>query len=118
MMRSSPMRLTMGSLAAARQKGLLLAFLVLPWLSVPRASAGEELPWAEPEAVGVSPERLRRIGDVVRRHIDAQRIAGAVTLVARKGRVIHFEAQGLMDIDSKQPMRKDTLFRMASSTKP
>src|SRR5262249_57330353 len=68
--------------------------------------------------VGVSSERLRRIGEVVRRHIDEQRIAGAVTLVARRGRVIQFEAYGHDDIESKTLMGKRTRFRMASSTKP
>src|SRR5262249_20550266 len=51
-------------------------------------------PTARPEDVGVSSERLRRIGEVVRRHIAEQRIAGAVTLVARRGRVVQFEAYG------------------------
>ena len=39
-------------------------------------------------------------------------------MVSRKGRVAHFEAQGLMDIDAKTPMRKDAIFRMASMSKP
>jgi CubicO group peptidase (beta-lactamase class C family) len=73
---------------------------------------------ARPEDVGVSSERLRRIDDVVKRHIDERRIAGAVTLVARRGHVIHFKAHGLRDIEANRPMRKDSLFRMASSTKP
>jgi CubicO group peptidase (beta-lactamase class C family) len=72
----------------------------------------------KPEDVGVSSERLRRIDEVVRRHIDEHRIAGAVTLVARRGRVVHFEAHGLMDVEAKRPMARDTIFRMASSTKP
>src|SRR5262249_48072081 len=52
------------------------------------------------------------------RHIDEHHIAGAVTLVARKGKVIHFEAYGQADVETKKPMARDTLFRMASSTKP
>jgi CubicO group peptidase (beta-lactamase class C family) len=92
----------------------MLALLGLPLL----ANAGEELPRGMPEEVGCSAERLRRINDVVQRHIDEHHLAGAVTLVARKGRVVHFEAQGVMDLDSKRPMKTDTLFRMASSTKP
>ena len=43
---------------------------------------------------------------------------GAVTLVSRKGAVVHFEAQGFMDIDAKQPMQKDSVFGLASMTKP
>jgi CubicO group peptidase (beta-lactamase class C family) len=87
-------------------------------LTTTGALASDDLPRARPEEVGFSPERLHRVDEVIRRHIDDRRIAGAVTLVARKGRVVHFEAQGVMDLESKRPMTKDTLFRMASSTKP
>lgn len=72
----------------------------------------------KPEEVGLSSERLSRINEVIQRYIDSQQISGAVTLVARKGRVVHYEAHGLMDIEAKKPLRKDALFRMASSTKP
>jgi CubicO group peptidase (beta-lactamase class C family) len=101
-------------------KGLILASLALA-LTLPstrRASGQPEPPRTKPEDVGVSSERLQRINNVVKRHIDEGHIAGAVTLVARKGKVVHFEAQGLMDIETKRPMTRDTLFRMASSTKP
>jgi CubicO group peptidase (beta-lactamase class C family) len=76
------------------------------------------VPTAKPEDVGLSSERLQRINQVVQRYIEAKEIAGAVTVVSRKGRVAHFEAQGLMDIDRNVPMRKDGIFRMASMTKP
>ena len=75
-------------------------------------------PTAKPEEVGLSSERLKRIGELMQRHIEARTFSGAVTLVARSGRIAHFEAQGLMDIDSKQPMQKDTIFRIMSMTKP
>jgi CubicO group peptidase (beta-lactamase class C family) len=104
--------------AAALGKFLFTAFAILALLTTPGAVAGDDLPRAKPEEVGVSTERLHRIDDVIRRHIDNRHIAGAVTLVARKGKVVHFEAQGLKDLESKQPMTQDTLFRMASSTKP
>ena len=45
-------------------------------------------------------------------------ISGAVTLVARKGRVAHLEAHGLMDIESKKPMAKNSIFRIWSMSKP
>src|SRR5579871_3385494 len=61
----------------------------------------------KPEDVGFSTERLNRIHDAIQRHIDAHDISGAVTLVARRGRVAHFDAQGLMDLDSRKPMAKD-----------
>src|SRR5207245_6142828 len=68
--------------------------------------------------VGSSSERLQRSNELVQRYIDSGQISGAVTMVARKGRVAHFEAQGLMDIESRAPMRKDAIFRMASMSKP
>jgi CubicO group peptidase (beta-lactamase class C family) len=61
---------------------------------------------------------LKRVGEAVQRHIDAGNVAGAVTLVARKGRIAHFEARGMMDLESKKPMAKDGLFRLASMSKP
>src|SRR5690242_2958659 len=73
---------------------------------------------AKPEQTGFSSERLARIHDMVQRHIDEHDISGAVTLVARGGKVAHFEAHGLADIDARKPMSKDSLFWMMSMTKP
>ena len=78
----------------------------------------QTLPKAKPEEVGLSSERLQRINEVIQRYIDSNQISGAVTLVARKGRIAQFESYGLMDSEAKKPIRKDALFRMASSTKP
>ena len=77
-----------------------------------------DLSTARPEDVGLSTERLARIGQVMKRHIDAGHIQGGVTAVARRGKVAHFEAHGLMDIEAQRPMTTDAIFRMASSTKP
>jgi CubicO group peptidase (beta-lactamase class C family) len=103
--------------AKAPGPGLLLVFLAGPLLA---AGAGEspELPRARPEEVGISSERLNRVDEVIRRYIEQKKISGAVTLVARRGRVVHHEARGVMDVESKAPMRTDAIFRMASSTKP
>ena len=73
---------------------------------------------AKPDQVGLSSERLSRIGETIQRHIQAGDIAGAVTLVARRGRVAHLEAFGQLDIKSKQPAATDSLFRIASMSKP
>src|SRR5262245_2194311 len=82
------------------------------------ALAAGSIALAKPEEVGLSTERLKRIGEAVQRHIDAKNVAGAVTLVARRGRIAHFEARGQMDVESKKPMPKDGLFRLASMSKP
>jgi len=76
------------------------------------------VPAGSPESVGVSTERLARIHEAMMRHIEAGEISGAVTLVARRGRIVHFEAHGLMDLESKRPMVKDAVFRLASMSKP
>src|SRR6185436_10963915 len=72
----------------------------------------------KPEELGLSSERLALIRDVARRHIDAKNVSGVVTLVARRGRIAHFEAHGLLDIESGKPMPKDGIFRLASMSKP
>ena len=75
-------------------------------------------PTARPEDVGLSADRLKRIGELLQRHIDARTFPGAVTLVARNGRIAHFDTQGLMDLETKKPMQKDAIFRIMSMTKP
>lgn len=73
---------------------------------------------ASPESVGMSAHRLTRIDDFMQRYIDDEMVAGTVTLVARKGKVVHFKAQGMKDVERGQEMTTDTIFRMASMTKP
>ncbi len=77
-----------------------------------------DIPSARPEDVGMDGDRLSRINDRMAAHIDQGNIQGAVTAVARGGRVVHFEAHGEKDTRDNTPMREDALFRMASSTKP
>ena len=72
---------------------------------------------AEPESVGMSSERLERIGEGMRRLIDDGKIPGTVTLVARRGKVVHFETNGLRDVAAGLPMERDTIFRLYSQSK-
>ena len=76
------------------------------------------LPVADPESVGMSSERLARIGPAMQRYIDDGLVPGTVTMVARRGKVVHFESRGYMDVDSGKAMRPDAIFRIASMTKP
>jgi CubicO group peptidase (beta-lactamase class C family) len=71
-----------------------------------------------PEEVGLSSERLARIRPAVEKHIGDDKIAGAVTLVARREELVHLECMGLMDRESGKPMQPDTIFRIYSMTKP
>ena len=92
-------------------RSLLPVLLALPL-------AAGQLPMGKPEEAGMSTERLQRIHQAVQRHIDAGAISGAVTLVARHGKIVHFQAHGLMDLESKKAMTTDAIFRIASMTKP
>ena len=73
---------------------------------------------AAPHEVGLSADRLARISATTQAFIDNGQLAGAVTVVARRGKVAHFEADGMMDIAADKPMQKDTIFRIYSMTKP
>jgi CubicO group peptidase (beta-lactamase class C family) len=72
----------------------------------------------EPEKVGLSSERLARIRPSIEKHIADDKIAGAVSLIARRGEVVYSDCVGLMDREAKVPMRPDAIFRIYSMTKP
>jgi CubicO group peptidase (beta-lactamase class C family) len=82
------------------------------------AIPGDSLPLAAPAEVGMSAERLARIGPRIERDIEERRIPGAVTLVARHGKIVHLEARGYRNAEKQIPMTVDTVFRIASMTKP
>ena len=73
---------------------------------------------ARPEEVGLSTERLKRIGQVFNREIELGKLPGAVVIVARKGRVAYFESFGFRDKAAGAPMPKDAVFEIYSMTKP
>ena len=93
---------------------VLLGFLVLQVC----VAGAQDLPTGKPESLGLSSERLERIGAVVQHDIDDRRIAGAVTLVIRHGHIAWFKSQGMMDREAGKPMRPDAMFRICSMTKP
>ena len=76
------------------------------------------LPSADPESVGMSSEKLAAIKTKLQPFIDQDKVPGFITIVARDGKVVHFEAFGHMDVERSKPMRPDTIFRMYSMTKP
>ena len=71
-----------------------------------------------PHEVGLSADRLARISATAQEFIDNRQLTGAVTVVARRGRIAHLEAYGMMDIAANKPMQTDTIFRIYSMTKP
>lgn len=77
-----------------------------------------KMPSVKPEKAGFSSDRLERIHDLMQQNIDDGNFAGAVTVVAKNGHIIHFETHGMMDLNAKRPMEKDAIFRIMSMTKP
>ena len=95
----------------------IAAVLIAALFLVPVLRAAEDVTVVEPESVGMSSERLQRINTFISDYIDANEIAGAVTLVARKGKVVHYDAQGWRDKENGVRMTHDTIFEMMSMTK-
>ena len=90
----------------------LAAPLALPvWAQgIPKAQS--------PEEVGFSSQRLKRLSDRIREGIDRNELPGAVVLIARNGKIVMHESFGFRDKDAKAAMTNDTIFRIASMTKP
>jgi CubicO group peptidase (beta-lactamase class C family) len=74
------------------------------------------LPAAEPQVA--NPDKLKAVPAEMQKFVDASDLSGAVTVVGRKDGIVAFDAVGLSDLAGKTPMTKDTLFRIASMTKP
>ena len=92
----------------------LVAFILV----LSRPISANEFPAAKPETVGMSSEKLALVVPAMQTFVDEQKVAGAVTIVARNGKVVFFEAVGDADIDSGEPMKRDTIVRIYSMTKP
>ncbi len=75
-------------------------------------------PLASPESVGFSADGLKAYQQAMRALVDDGKLAGVTTLVARHGKVVQFDAYGVQNLDTKKPVTKDTIFRIASMTKP
>ena len=79
---------------------------------------GQGLPGAVPEEVGFSAERLERIRPMLQSYVDDEHLPGFLTVVARRGKIVHFETVGMRDIENKKPIAFDTIFRIYSMSKP
>jgi CubicO group peptidase (beta-lactamase class C family) len=96
-----------------RRSMLRLLFLLVACAT---AHAGS-LEHGRPEDAGIDAERLERLGPALQAYVDDELLAGAVTLVARRGKIVYLEATGARDREAAAPMRTDTIFRIASQTK-
>lgn len=90
----------------------------LLFAATPLTTFADTLPIATPEIVGVSSERLQRLPAAMQRYIDANKLAGTVSLIARDGRLIHLQSQGWKNKESGEAMTDDTIFVIMSMTKP
>jgi CubicO group peptidase (beta-lactamase class C family) len=96
------------------KKQLSIAAFALPLMLLTLAL----VPLGKPEDVGMASERLPRVTQVMQNYVDSHQVTGAVSIVARRGKVVYYDAVGSMDLEHKTPMRKDAIFRMASMSKP
>ena len=94
-----------------------VAFTICLLTSIQAAWSGE-LPTATPEKLGFDAARLEYITTHFQNRVDQGELAGVVTLVARHGKVVHFDAVGYQDVVREIPMSTDTIFRIYSMTKP
>ena len=94
---------------------LIAIFIISVLLSSTIAAA--DLSRSRPEELGFSSERLGRLDTVLNSYVEENLIAGQVLLVLRKGRIAHSLANGMRDIEATDPMKEDTIFRIASQTK-
>lgn len=98
-----------------RASTALLAGSALGWASPLRAQG---IPSAAPAELGLSPQRLARIGDWLRGEVAAKKIPGAVVMLLRRGKLAYVESVGLRRPDATTPMAFDDIFRIYSMTKP
>lgn len=109
-------------MSATPMRASVILTLGILGLGVTTAADGQDaevlFPSAEPEAVGMSAERLAAAVDTVHRWVQEEEIAGAVLLVVRRGKTVLHEAFGMADREAWVPMRTDMVFLTASMTKP
>jgi CubicO group peptidase (beta-lactamase class C family) len=96
---------------------LIFGLLIAPAFAQPMHTP-TKMPMAEAESVGMSTEGLSRIDEMMQEHIDAGHIQGGATIVARRGKVVHFSTHGEMDVEKGRVMERDAIYIMASSAKP
>ena len=89
---------------------LAIQVVVLPTIlgAQNRSGRSATLPMASPEDVGMSSDRLARVSAAMQGYVDRHEVAGIVSLVARHGKIVHFESFGMRDVENGAPMTKET----------
>ena len=98
--------------------GALVAGVACGSADAPEPMLSSGLPAGDPTDVGMVDEGLARIRPAMQAYVDDRRVAGVMTMVARQGRVVHWDAVGLRDLATSDPLEPDDLFRVYSMTKP
>ena len=97
---------------------IALAFSLLLLGTLQVQAADRDLSSVAPEDVGMSSEGLAKLSEGMAKAVDDGKIAGVVTMLARHGKIVHFDAYGHQDLENDVAMEKDTIFRIFSMTKP
>ncbi len=105
-------------MVAFRSTFRILALVAAAGYAVSAQQVSAPAASATPASVGVSAERLDRLHRGMQDLVDRHEAGGIVTLVARDGKTVDVHASGLQDVESRTPMRTDSLFRVASMSKP
>jgi len=108
----------MPSLKTIRSSILAGSILLLSVATHGQKSNKEAFPLTPPETLGFSVAKLEQARQHMQRYVDERKLPGLVTLLARKGKVVHVEKYGMQDIEDNRPMQFNTIFRLASMTKP
>lgn len=96
----------------------LLIYMCLLLFYITTLTFGQGLPIAVPKEIGFSAERLERIRPMLQDYVDKENLPGFQTVIARRGKIVHFETVGMRDIENKKPITPDTIFRIYSMSKP
>ena len=96
----------------------LLSILTVVLFSFSTSSFTNEIERLDPVEAGFSKERLQRISPAMQKYIDENLTPGVLTAIMRKGKIVHLKTQGYMDVENEIPLQEDSIFRIASMTKP
>ncbi len=97
--------------------GRLLRWIGFLTLLISSISCADELPVASPDDVGMSAERLGKVSAAMDELVKEKKLAGGIVMIARRGKIMHLQSHGMMDIEASQPMRDDAIVRIYSMTK-
>lgn len=94
------------------------SILLLSVATCAHKSPEATFPLTPPETLGFSSAKLEQTRQQMQRYVDERKLPGLITLLARQGKVVYAEKYGMQDIENNRPMQFNTIFRLASMTKP